>query len=109
MANLTPISQQPAAILIRHLKLVSSLCKLGWFSSCTDCACYQLWACKNDLVDVWNVSDLVDVEEEKMKLFDCTSNGLESYNKVFNAICPDKHPNLDDFVDALCKEVDHVI
>ena len=65
--------------------------------------------CKNDLVDVWNVSDLVDVAEEKMKLLHHTSNVLESYNKVFNAICPTKHLNLVVFVCALCREADCVL
>ena len=37
---------------------------------------------KDDLVDVWNVSDLVDVEEGEMKLLHHTSSGLESYDKV---------------------------
>ncbi len=44
-----------------------------------------------------------------MKLLHHTSNGLESYNKVFNSICPTKHPNLVAFVHALHREADHVI
>ena len=44
-----------------------------------------------------------------MKLLHHTSNVLESYNKVFNAICPTKHPNLVAFVHALCKEADRVV
>ncbi len=44
-----------------------------------------------------------------MKLLHHTSNGLESYNKVFNAICLTKHPNLAVFVHALCGEADCVI
>ena len=33
--------------------------------------------CKDDLVDVWNVSDIVDVEEEKMKWLHHTSRELQ--------------------------------
>ena len=47
--------------------------------------------------------------KEKMKLLHHTSNGLESYNKVFNAICPTKHPNLVAFVRALHGKADRAI
>ncbi len=44
-----------------------------------------------------------------MKLLHWTSNGLESYNKHFNGICPTSHPNLFSFAHALCQEADTVV
>ena len=44
-----------------------------------------------------------------MKLLHQTSNGLESYNKHFNGICPTSHPNLVSFAHALRQEAGRVV
>ncbi len=44
-----------------------------------------------------------------MNLLHQTSNGLESYNKHFNGICPPSHPNLVSFAHAHCQEADRVV
>jgi hypothetical protein len=61
-----------------------------------------------DLVKIWNVAHLID-SDDKMKLLHRTSNGLESYNKHFNSICPTSHLNLVSFAHALRQEVDRVV
>ena len=61
-----------------------------------------------DLVKIWNVAHLID-SDDKMKLLHRTSNGLESYNKHFNGICPTSHPNLVSFAHALRQEADRVV
>jgi len=63
---------------------------------------------KPDLVKIWNVAHLID-SDDKMKLLCQTSNGLESYNKHFNGICPTSHPNLVSFAYALRQEADRVV
>ncbi len=60
----------------------------------------------DEIFNVWNVSDKIDKD---YKLLHLTNNGLERYNKHFNTICPNSHPNLVDFVHALCKEADRVV
>lgn len=61
-----------------------------------------------DLIAIWNVADILD-DDEKIKLINRTSNGLERYNRHFNGIIPSKHPNLVIFACALRSEADRVI
>ena len=61
-----------------------------------------------DLAKIWNVARLID-SDDKMKLLHRTSNGLETYNKHFNSICPTGHPNHVSFAHALRQEVDRVV
>ncbi len=57
---------------------------------------------------LWSVAHLVD-NDDKLKLLHHTSNGLESYNKHFNCICPTSHPNLLTFARALYQEADRIV
>jgi len=61
---------------------------------------------REQLVKVWNVSGL-DVAEIQLK--NLTSNGLERYNRHFNAIVPTSHPNLAVFASTLHEEADGVV
>ena len=57
-------------------------------------------------MDVWNIYDKKDGDA---KLLHLTSNGLEHYNRHFNGICPQSHPNLVAFAHALRSEADRVV
>ena len=48
-------------------------------------------------------------DNEKVKLVNRTSNGLEQYNHHFNSILPSHHPNLISFAKAIRDEADQVI
>ena len=61
---------------------------------------------QEEFFNVWNVSDKI---EKVFKLLHLTNNGLEIYNKHFNTICSNSHPNFVAFVHALCKEADRVV
>ena len=57
-------------------------------------------------MDIWNIYDKKDGDA---KLLHLTSNGLERYNRHFNGICPQSHPNLVAFAHALRSEADRVV
>ncbi len=61
-----------------------------------------------DLVKIWNVAYLIE-SYDKMKLLHWTSNGLESYNKHFNGICPTSHTTLVSLAHALRQQADRVV
>jgi hypothetical protein len=68
---------------------------------------FEYWM-DEDSIAIWNVTDILD-DDEKIKLINRTSNGLERYNRHFNGIIPSKHPNLVIFACALRSEADKVI
>ena len=49
------------------------------------------------------------LDEAKIQLQNLTSNGLERYNRHFNAIAPTSHHNLAVFASALYVEADGVV
>ena len=49
------------------------------------------------------------LDEAKIQLQNLTSNGLERYNRHFNAIAPTSHHNLAVFASALYDEADGVV
>ena len=53
-----------------------------------------------DLIKIWNVPFLID-SDDKMMLLHQNRNGLLSYIKHFNGICPISHPNLFSFAQFL--------
>ena len=61
---------------------------------------------QEEFFNVWNVSDKID---KGYKLLHLTNNGLQRYNKHFNTICTNRHPNLVAYIHALCKEADRVV
>ena len=60
---------------------------------------------QDDFVKVWNVAGLDTKKEggEKQVQF-LTNNAIENYNRHFNKIVPNVHPNLAVFAHALKKE-----
>ena len=58
---------------------------------------------QEEFFNVWNDCDKIDKDHELLHL---TNNGLEIYNKHFNTICSNSHPNFVAFVHALCKQAD---
>ena len=63
---------------------------------------------QDEIVAVWNIAEILD-DNEKVKLVNRTSNGLEHYNRHFNSILPSHHPNLVSFAKAIRDEADQVI
>ena len=63
---------------------------------------------QDEIVAVWNIAEILD-DNEKVKLVNRTSNGLERYNRHFNSILPSHHPNLVSFAKAIQDEADQVI
>ena len=57
---------------------------------------------QDEMMNVWNVHGM---DEGGVKLSNRTSNGLERYNRHFNGIYPNNHPNLVTFVSKLKEEV----
>ena len=60
---------------------------------------------QDEFVEVWNVAGLDTKKEggEKQVQF-LTNNAIENYNRHFNKIVPNAHPNLSVFANALQKE-----
>ena len=63
---------------------------------------------QDEIVAVWNIAEILD-ENEKVKLVNRISNGLERYNRHFNSILPSHHPKLVSFSKALWDEAEQVI
>ena len=63
---------------------------------------------QDEIVEVWNIAEILD-DNEKVKLVNRTSNGLEHYNRHFNSILPSHHPNSVSFAKAIRDEADQVI
>ena len=63
---------------------------------------------QDEIVAVWNIAEILD-DNEKVKLVNRTSNGLEHYNHCFNSILSSHHPDLVSFAMAIQDEADQVI
>lgn len=60
------------------------------------------------MLKLWSVAHLVD-NDDKLKLLHCTSNGLESCNKLFNRICSTSHRSLLTFAHAIGQKADRIV
>ena len=58
---------------------------------------------QDDYVKVWNVAGLDKKKEGEKNVQFLTNNALENYNRHFNKIVPNVHPNLAVFAHALKK------
>ena len=61
---------------------------------------------QKEIVKVWNVHGL---DEGDDALVNRTSNALERYNRWFNSLVPNPHPNLQTFGSALREEADRIV
>jgi hypothetical protein len=59
---------------------------------------------QDEFDEVWNVSTLDNKTDEAPEVWFLTNNALENYNRHFNHIVPNSHPNLVVFSNALQKE-----
>ena len=59
---------------------------------------------QDDYVKVWNVAGLDKKKEGEKNVQFLTNNALENYNRHFNIIVPNVHPNFAVFAHALKKE-----